>query len=99
MSQNWLGGACHKTCISAPHFDQVQRWNDVIEYSIPMKNDDNDTITWALNWPRSTNRTWKLEEYFNNKISSGLPDSVLKKYQFGLSFLENNLPSHYDVRL
>lgn len=50
-AQEWIGGACHVTCETAPHFATIVALGHVVEYKIPLKPSSEVTrLDKAIDW-------------------------------------------------
>ena len=52
-NQEWIGGAFHKSCYSAPYFDLMKNLNFAISYNIPIKGEKEHKLEFAVNWVHS----------------------------------------------
>ncbi len=52
QAQEWIGGACHSSCLSAPGFDALRAPGPLVRYAVPAKTRQLD---WAINWPETAN--------------------------------------------
>ena len=75
--QQWIGGACHTSCVDAPHFRRVDfPWRDVVEYDVPMQKETRRLF--ALNWPRAIKEESLC--YFDDEATNARSPSVARKY-------------------
>lgn len=83
--QKWIGGACHTSCLDAPHFGRVDLpWHDVVEYEVPTQNSSQRMF--ALNWPRFT--TEEVLSLLDQGAAKVVSPTVLRKYQETKTFFQ-----------
>lgn len=60
-SQNWIGGACHKSCRNGPIFNSLILKNFFVSYNVPLKLSSKTVpMNFGLTWPNFT-------EFFSRK--------------------------------
>lgn len=88
--QKWIGGACHTSCLDAPHFHRADfPWQDVVEYDVPTKS--GSRRMYALNWPRRT--TEECLSFLDVEAEKTKSPAVSRKYQ------ETNAFFHFAYRI
>jgi hypothetical protein len=53
-NQEWIGGAFHKSCYSAPYFDLMKGLKFALPYDVPIKEEKEPKLEFAVNWVCST---------------------------------------------
>ena len=52
-NQEWIGGAFHKSCYSSPYFDLMKGLKFALPYDVPIKEEKEPKLEFAVNWVRS----------------------------------------------
>jgi len=53
-NQEWIGGAFHTSCYSAPYFELMKGLNFAFPYDVPIKEEKEPKLEFAVNWVCST---------------------------------------------
>ncbi len=83
QNQQWIGGACHASCIGAPFFETVTRNVLVIPYEIPRKDIEKD-LKMAIEWV-----SWaevNMDDYLKNEITKASRQDIKIKYMNTMNF-------------
>lgn len=69
-NQEWIGGAFHKSCYSAPYFDLMKGLNFAFPYDVPTKAEKEPKLEFAVNWVCST--------FYHNRNLENLRSAVIE---------------------
>jgi hypothetical protein len=84
QAQEWVGGACHPSCLSAPGFEGLTSPGPIAQYPVPTKGEF--ALEWAIDWPETASHEVgvKLREAAGHLVD----ERHRRKWKNALEFLD-----------